>query len=119
MAIVLFSFSFEEWHKSCYGPYAYLSHPSFRPAEASLLPERVPPFSPAAGVLRFLVPPRPAEEHREEEPAIRGGRGATFTLLTWTGSTADHEGLWPRLVAHIALSGCAGLPSSQAGEWTS
>ncbi|OEL18999.1 hypothetical protein BAE44_0019982 [Dichanthelium oligosanthes] len=23
----------------------------------------------------------------------------------------DHEGPWPRSVAHIALCGCAGLPS--------
>ncbi|CAD5166178.1 unnamed protein product [Musa acuminata subsp. malaccensis] len=31
----------------------------------------------------------------------------------------DHEGSWPRSVTSIAPGRGAGLPSPQAGEWTS
>lgn len=38
------------------------------------------------------------------------------TILTWTGSTGDQEGSWPKPAASIARGRIAGLPSPPSGR---
>jgi len=68
---------------------------------------------------RGLVPPRRTNKLRGARSLHNTSVVQRCSILTWTGSMGDQESPWPRSVAHIALGGCAGLPSPQVGEWTS